>query len=117
MKIAPPVIADSLTYIFNQVITQSSFPDAWKMARVTPVFKNGQRNLPENYRPISVLPTISKIMERILYDQLYNYLTKFEFLVTVNLVFENLTPLLQHYWTVSTCGMLIWTRNYLTWLF
>ena len=63
MKIAAPAIADSLTYIFNQVITQSSFPDAWKMARVTPIFKNGQRNQPENYRPISVLPIISKIME------------------------------------------------------
>ena len=73
IKMAAPVIADSLTYIFNQVITQSSFPDEWKMARVTPIFKNGQRNLPENYRPISVLPVIiSKIMERILYDQLYN---------------------------------------------
>ena len=47
------------------------------MARVTPLFKNGQRNLPRNYRAISVLPVISKIMERILYDQLYNYLTKF----------------------------------------
>ena len=83
------------------------------MARVTPIFKNGQSNLPENYRPISVLPVISKIMERILYDQLYNYLTKFRILI--NLVFENLIPLLQHYWTVPTSGMLIWTRNYLTW--
>ena len=50
------------------------------MARVTSIFKYGQRNLPENYRPISVLPVISKIMERILYDQLYNYLTKFKIL-------------------------------------
>ena len=50
------------------------------MARVTPIFKNGQHNLPENYRLISVLPVISKIMERILYDQLYNYLTKFRIL-------------------------------------
>ena len=80
IKIAAPVIADLLTYIFNQVITQSSFPDEWKMARVTPIFKNGQRNLPENYRPISVVPVISKIMERILYDQLCNYLTKFRIL-------------------------------------
>ena len=47
------------------------------MARVTPLYKNGQRNIPGNYRPISVLPAISKIMEIILYNQLYNYLTKF----------------------------------------
>ncbi len=50
------------------------------MARVIPLYKNGQQNIPGNYRPISVLPAISKIIERILYDQLYNYLTKFELL-------------------------------------
>ncbi|CAB4012325.1 RNA-directed DNA polymerase from mobile element jockey-like, partial [Paramuricea clavata] len=61
-------------------ITLSSFPDEWKVARVMPLYKNGQRSIPGNYRPISVLPAISKIMERILYDQLYNYLTKFELL-------------------------------------
>ena len=50
------------------------------MAKVVPLYKNGQRNIPGNYRPISVLPAISKIMERIMYDQLYNYLTKYELL-------------------------------------
>jgi hypothetical protein len=55
------------------------FPHEWKTVRVIPLYsyKNGQRNLPGNYRPISVLPVISRIMERILYDKLYNYLTKF----------------------------------------
>ncbi len=77
IKIAAPAIADSLTHIFNQAITLSSFPDQWKVASVTPLYKNGQRNIPGNYRPISVLPAISKIMERIMYGQLYNYLTKF----------------------------------------
>ena len=76
IKIAAPVFSDSLTHIFNQSIAQSFFPDEWKIARVVPLFKNGQRNLPENYRPISVLPVISKIMERIMYDQLYEYVTE-----------------------------------------
>ena len=80
IKKAAPIISDSLTLIFNQAITLSSFPDEWKMAKVVPLYKNGQRNIPGNYRPISVLPAISKIMERILYDQLYDYLTKFELL-------------------------------------
>jgi hypothetical protein len=48
--------------------------------KLLPLYKNGQRNIPGNYRPISVLPAISKIMERIMYDQLYDYLTKFELL-------------------------------------
>ena len=63
IKIAAPAISDSLTLIFNQAITLSSFPDEWKIARVIPLYKNGQRNIPGNYRPISVLPAISKIME------------------------------------------------------
>ena len=80
IKIASPAIADSLTHIFNQAVTLSSFPDEWKTARVVPLYKNGQRNLAGNYRPISVLPVISKIMEKILYDQLYNYLSNFNLL-------------------------------------
>ncbi len=64
-----------MTYIFNQAISLCTFPHEWKIARVIPLFKNGKRNLPGNYRPISVLPAISKIMERILYTQLYEYLS------------------------------------------
>ena len=63
IRMAAPAIADSLTYIFNQAITLPSFPDEWKIARVIPLFKSGHRNMPGNYRPISILPAISKIME------------------------------------------------------
>ena len=80
IKIAAPVIPDSLTDIFNQSVTLSCFPDEWKTAKVIPLYKNGQRNVPGNYRSISVLPANSKILERILYDQLYSYLTKYELL-------------------------------------
>jgi hypothetical protein len=56
IKLAAPVISDSLTLnIFNQAITLSPFPDEWKVARVMPLYKNGQRSIPVNYRPISVL--------------------------------------------------------------
>ena len=58
------------------------------MARVIPLYKNGHRNLPGNYRPISVLPTISKIMERILYNQLYVYLTEFGLLSSAQFGFR-----------------------------
>ena len=51
------------------------FPLDWKIARVTPLHKKGSKNLMENYRPISILPIISKVFERILYDQFYEYLT------------------------------------------
>ena len=80
IKISAPVISASLTYLFNQTIDQCSFPNEWKTARVSPLYKNGEKNLPENYRPISVLTSISKVIERLLYNQLYHYLSENELL-------------------------------------
>ena len=77
LKAAASSIASSLTYIFNHALISSHFPSEWKVARLLPLFKKGPRNLAENYsRPISILPTISKLMERIMYDQLYEYLNE-----------------------------------------
>ena len=75
LKVAALAISPSLTYIINHAIISCCFPDDWKVARVLPFHKKGPRNLPDNYRPISILPAISKIIERILYDQLYDYLS------------------------------------------
>ena len=97
LKIASPIISNSLTYIFNQAVILCSFPLEWKVAKVTPLYKSGHRNSPGNYRPISVLPILSKIMERILYDQLYDYLTKFELLSNCQFGFENFIQRLLHY--------------------
>ena len=60
--------------IFNQSISQGIFPDDWKCAKVTPLFKQGDRDDLNNYRPISVISVMAKVFERIVYDQLYAYL-------------------------------------------
>ena len=57
-------------------MTSGIFPDDWKCARVTPLFKQGERSDLNNYRPISVISVIAKVFERIVYDQLYSFLTK-----------------------------------------
>ena len=76
LRECPDLIAESLTYIFNQSLLTGIFPDEWKSARVTPLYKNsGKRNDPTNYRPISVIPVVAKVFERVVYDQLYYYLT------------------------------------------
>ena len=54
----------------------STFPSEWKKAKVTPIYKDGDKSDVSNYRPISVLPILSKILERAVHDQMYNYLTR-----------------------------------------
>jgi len=54
------------------------FPDDWKCARVTPLFKQGESFDLNNYGPISVISIVAKVFERILYDQLYNFLNSEE---------------------------------------
>ena len=66
-------LSKSLTLITNQMVTTGVFPDSFKISKIIPLFKKGDSLLLSNYRPISHLPTISKIFERILYSQLYEY--------------------------------------------
>ena len=66
-------ISEPLTIIINQSLNTGVFPDKLKVAKVKPLFKKGDKACLNNYRPISLLPTISKIFERVLYNQLYHY--------------------------------------------
>ena len=68
-------IVDPLLYIFNLSITSGACPDSLKIAKVIPIFKKDDSSLMSNYRPISPLPAISKILEKILYERLYNFVT------------------------------------------
>ena len=65
-----------LFYVFKSSIREGVFPDSLKTAKVSPIFKTGDNTLLGNYRPISVLPVFSKILERIMYNRLYNFLVK-----------------------------------------
>ena len=90
LKIAADVIAPSLTAIFTASINTGIFPQEWKESRVSPVYKNGARNDPSNYRPISVIPVIAKIFEKIVYEQLYEYLNNYNLLTTFQSGFRSL---------------------------
>ena len=67
-------IISPLTYIFNLSFTSGIFPDAMKIAKVIPVFKKDDPALVKNYRPISLLPVLSKILEKLAYNRLYKFL-------------------------------------------
>ena len=64
-----------LKYLFHISLESGIFPNKLKIARVIPLYKDGDPANISNYRPISVLPCFSKMLERIMYNRLYKYLT------------------------------------------
>ena len=81
LRDAAGIIAPPLTYIVNSSLKLGKFPSHWKCARVTALFKQGDRTNTDNYRPISVLPTVSKVIERAAHTQLYAFLESHQLLV------------------------------------
>ena len=71
------ICAPALNDIWNnEIITQKGFPNNFKLADVTPVFKKEDAFLLKNYKPVSVLPVVSKIYERIMQKQILEYIDK-----------------------------------------
>lgn len=68
------ILAPLITHICNLSISQGIFPIVFKKAVIIPVYKSGDRSCVNNYRPISILPAISKILEKALNNRLINYL-------------------------------------------
>jgi len=69
-----PQIADQLSTIFNKSFTNGIFPDSLKTARVSPIHKSEDKLLINNYRPISILPFFSKILEKLMHNRLVTFL-------------------------------------------
>jgi hypothetical protein len=76
VKYCASVLGRPLAYILNRSFSSGEFPRVLKLARVTPIHKGGERSDPDNYRPISILPAISKVLERHVHTVLYEYLEK-----------------------------------------
>ena len=68
-------ICPVITHIVNTSLTSHDVPSAWKLALVHPIQKTAKSTDVSNFRPISILPTIAKIVERVVYEQLYAYFT------------------------------------------
>ena len=76
IKLAKKNFLIPITNCINQCISTKSFPDELKVADVVPVFKKEDPNNKANYRPISLLPIISKILERVLFGQIEKFAEK-----------------------------------------
>ena len=76
LKLAKPAIVDSLTYLMNMSLSTGIFPCAWKETKIIPLHKGGDVSDSNNYRPIAILPVVSKIIEKAVHKHVYSYVSK-----------------------------------------
>ena len=77
LNITKEITSDYLSIIYNVSKQDQIFPDSLKLADVAPIHKKDERTNKENYRPVSLLPTVSKLFERDMYNQIINYIDKY----------------------------------------
>ena len=77
LKISSQVSADTLHNLFNDMLKTGNFPNNLKLADITPVFKKNNPFHKVNYRPVSVLPSISKVFEKLMQKQISGYINNY----------------------------------------
>ena len=80
LQLTAPVITNTLTYVFDLCITKSTFPNAFKIAKVIPLYKSGDSSNPSNYRPISIVSVLAKPLEKHINKHLLLRLDKYNLL-------------------------------------
>lgn len=80
IKIILPLLLPYLTHIFNYILTSSKFPTIWKLAKLIPIGKKTSPTTPKDYRPISILSSLSKALEKIMESQISTYLLLHNFI-------------------------------------
>ena len=80
LKICDLAIIKPLSIIFRNCINNSTFPDLWKKSNICPIHKKGDKQIINNYRPVSLLPICGKIFERLIFNSLFEYLEKYKLL-------------------------------------
>ena len=74
IKICDEALVKPLSLIYNNCIDTGVFPDIWKKSNIVPVYKRGDKQIIDNYIPISLLPICGKILEKILLNLIYEFL-------------------------------------------
>ena len=78
LKICDLPIIKSLSIVFRNCINNSTFPDLCKKSNICPIHKKGDKQISNNYRPVSLLPICRKIFERLIFNSLCEYLEKYK---------------------------------------
>ena len=74
LKACFDIISPLLTKFYNILMQKAIFPNMLKVAQVTPIYKKGDSQLLENYKPVSMLPIFGKLFEKMIYSRLYSFL-------------------------------------------
>ena len=75
LKHCAPALYEPIFDLFLKCLSQCYIPQEWRVHKITPIYKSGDRTLIKNYRPISLLCTISKVLERIIHNNIINFVT------------------------------------------
>lgn len=73
IKLTSEFLSEPISYVINQCFETGTFPEVFKIAKIHPLFKNKDKYTISNYRPISILPTISKMFETAIKIRIYNF--------------------------------------------
>ena len=76
IKLIKAEILPAVTHIVNFSITTGKFPSVWKRTKIVPLHKKDDRLDPKNYRPVAIVPILSKILERVVFNQMIEYLNE-----------------------------------------
>ena len=88
LKFTVDLISSPLSHICQLSLDQGYFPSELKLAKIIPLFKSNDPSMFNNYRPISLLSVFSKILEKIMYDRLYDYLVTLQILYAFQFGFQ-----------------------------
>jgi hypothetical protein len=88
LKSCSSALAYPISFLINKSLKSGCFPSQWKLSNVVPVYKKGDKQIKNNYRPVSLLSNTSKVFEKIVYNSLYDYCLKNGLLSTRNSGFK-----------------------------
>ena len=84
------IIVEPICFLVNQMFSQAKFPNIFKMADISPIFKCGHPKIPKNYRLIAVLHNISKVFKHVILNRITDYCTKNIFLPPSRMVLDRI---------------------------
>ena len=117
LKDIVPAILPFIINLTNTSFASNCFAQVWKSAEVIPNLKSGDRNDPENTRPISLLPIMSKVREKAAHTQFMDFLGKIARYPAYRVKKGSSTPLKPSCCTSRTISLRIWMRNEYLWLY